>query len=474
MTGCGFSLKNQGLCPSHLDEVNMKPKKCRFLLTGVVISIFLSLILLYFIPKQGSTKSDVNFILIVIDALRVDHLSCYGYQRATSPRIDQLADQGTMFTQAVTAGGWTGESVFSILTGTSTFVHQNVEWNMQKKSFLKTLPQLLKQKEYKTALFSNHEPISTLDISEDFDKTYVISHEEIDSHQLTLNTIDWIKKNKNKSFFVYLHFLGGHAPYISPEPYRSKYVSDGFRERKEIPIDTRDTYNAEKGKMPKYLLESNIQDISFYIAHYDGAILYTDALIGLLVDKMKDWDLLEDTVIMITADHGEEFGEHEIYFTHAGCYENNIKVPLVVKFPEHFHPKKIISQQVSLMDIAPTILEIAGLEIPFYAQGKSLLPLFKKDKIMLHPYIVSSKFPQKSIRSEEWKLIYNGSTYELYDLTKDPQEHMNVINEEKKIYEKMIAVLELFERESFSPGKTKKKPLTEKHKEILRSLGYLK
>ena len=478
------------------------------MLTGVTL---VSLIFTFALPRlcEGrgkNTRNKPNIILIAVDALRPDHLSCYGYKRATSPNIDKLAKEGVMFTQAITAGGRTDESVASILSGTYAVIHQIKEWNMPINPSIKTLPQLLKQKGFRSALFTNHAAIDITDIKDDFDLTYIKGWEEINAHRLTIKAIDWIKKNKDKPFFMYLHYKGSHVPYRPPEPYKSRYLYDRYRIKKEIPIsedkDGKKRYDGS-GKIPYVVAENNISDISYYIAQYDGAISYTDAQIAYLMDNLRQSGLLENTLIILTADHGEMLGEHNIYFSHQTCYENNIRVPLIIRYPELFSKKKIISCQVSLIDLAPMILEIAGIDIPHYIQGRSLLALFKNEKFNLHPYVYTSDRSFASIRNETWKLIrkpnlfyrlcdlltinIRGKTwklireprklnfsYELYNLLKDPQEQYNLISKEKDKFKELKHVLETYKKEHAPFYKEKEtEPLTDEQKEMLKSLGYL-
>ncbi|MBW1861759.1 MAG: sulfatase [Deltaproteobacteria bacterium] len=454
---------------------NIKSKKSVIKLTGIIITSFVvGILILHLFPKNAANKRDINIILIVVDALRVDHLSCYGYKRETSPHIDRLAAEGTMFTQAISAGSWTGESVLSILTGTYSYIHQAIYWNEPRNPSIKLLPQHLKKKGFKSILLSNHDAMSMVDIMDGFDLIYIKNPDEINAHQLTLKAIEWIKQNKDRPFFVYLHYLGPHAPYKLPKPYKSKYVNDRFRVKKEIPIDWNNARIAEKGKIPNIVVENNIQDIDYYIAQYDGAISYTDAQIGCLLDNLRQRELLKNTIVIITADHGEEFGEHEIYFNHLNCYEGNIRVPLIIKFPEFFPERKIISQQVSLTDITPTILATLKLDIPDFVQGKSLMPLLRKDTLKFHPYVYTSQYPQRSIRSENWKLILNDTSCELYNLIEDPQEKYNLANVRIDKLMEMNAVLVTYEGESVVPGWKRTESLTEKQKERLRSLGYIR
>lgn len=457
---------------------NLKSKKFSIILTGIIaIGLIFTSVLLY----SKNTSSKPNIILIAVDALRPDHLSCYGYKRDTSPNIDKLTKGGVMFTQAITAGGWTGESVTSILTGTYPVIHQIKEWNMPLNPSIKTLPQLLKQKGFKSALFTNHGTIDMVDIKDGFDLTYIKDWDEINAHRLTLKTIDWIKGNKDKPFFVYLHYQGSHAPYRPPEPYKSRYLYDRYRIRKEIAIskDEENEYDGW-GEIPYVVAENNISDISYYIAQYDGAISYTDAQIAYLMDNLRQSGLLENTLVILTADHGEMLGEHNIYFDHRDCYENHIRVPLIIRYPKLFPKKKIISCQVSLIDLAPMILEIARIDIPHYIQGRSLSALFKKEKFNLHPYVYTSDYPRISIRGETWKLIRKPNfSYELYNLLNDPQEQHNLVSiislslsgKAPGKFKELKQILEIYEKE---PAKEKEiKPLTDKQKKRLKSLGYL-
>ena len=461
----------------------LKFKKFLIIPSGIFVvgCIFISIYYKSISEKQdiilSSALDKPNVILIVIDSLRPDHLSCYGYERDTSPNIDNLAKEATMFTQAIAAGGCTIESVASILTGTYSFIHYVKWWNMHRDFTIKTLTQYLSSIGFVSALFTDHSAISATDIKDNFNLIYITEREN--ALRLTLELTNWVKKNKDKPFFIYLHYHGVHAPYRPPEPYKSKYLYDRFRIRKEIPIsnDKTNKYRG-KGNIPYIVAENNISDVSYYIAKFDGKISYIDYQVGRLIESLKRLGLLEDTLLILTADHGEMLGEHNIYFTHGNCYESNIRVPLIIRFPKLFPRREIISQQVSLIDIIPTILEIMEIDIPDYIQGKSLLTLFKKNKSDQHVYLYSSNFDPASntasIRSESWKLIRKSNTiYELYNLIDDLQEQHNLINKEQDKFEELKRILEIYEKGS-SPFKEKKnKLLTDKEKEILRSLGYL-
>ena len=447
-----------------------------FMILGITI---LSAIIIYSLRyfKYGPYKP--NVILITIDALRPDHLSCYGYPRETSPNIDRLAKEGTMFTQAITAGGWTGESIASILTGTYSFIHEIRRWKFLRNPSIKTLPQLLNSRNYRSSLFSNHRVMKILDVEDGFDLIDIVDFIEEDDHLLTVNLIDWIKLNKHTPFFIYIHYHGSHVPYAMPQSYKVKFLNDEWKVKREVLLseNTQEPFSGT-GKIPYSIAEKNISDLSYYVAQYDGAISYTDAQIGLLIDTLKQSGLLENTLIILSADHAEMLGEHNIYFNHLTCYENNIKVPLIIRYPKLFPKGRIIQSQVSLVDIVPTVLKITKMNIPRYIQGKSLLPLVKKDKT-LHPYVYTADRSWCAIRSGGWKLTrcWNRGDvyyYQLFNFVEDPDERYNLVNVEKKKFKQLKKILDGYENEeeNILSMSAKFKSLTTEEKKMIRSLGY--
>jgi arylsulfatase A-like enzyme len=420
-------------------------------------------------------KSDsrhVNAILVVIDALRPDHLGCYGYQRDTSPNIDRLAQEATRFTQAITAGGWTAEAVPSILTGTYPFVHgSRGDWKIPLNANIDTLPRLLGVRGIRSALLTNHLALRMVKIKDGFDFTYLLDRGH---RRLTIKAINWIRRNKDRPFFMYLHYEGAHAPYLSPAPYRDRFLQDGFRVRKDIPIskDKSRPY-ASGGKIPCRVAEDNITDTGYYISLYDASISYVDAAIGYLMDSLRQLALWDDTLIILTADHGEMLGEHNIWFTHKSCYESNIKVPLIIKYPRIFPEGKVVSQQVSLIDLAPTILDILGIDIPAYMQGESLAGFFEDEKFKLRPYIYVTHERQIAIRGKGWKLIRYPGGYRMHNLIRDPQERQNLANKERDKFDELRQLLDKAETETAYTEGHAGQPLDRWEKEVLRSLGYV-
>lgn len=228
-------------------------------------------------------------------------------------------------------------------------------------------------------------------------------------------------------------------------------------------------------KIPYVVVENNINDPNYYIIQYDSVISYIDAQIGRLLDSLKALDLDKNTLIILTSDHGEMLGEHNIYFSHMLTYEENIKVPLIIRFPKLFPKGKVISRQVSLVDIAPTILEIVGLKKPSYMQGESLLAFTKPLRVYNKKYVLSCFKHLIALRAGDWKIIHNSrnDSYELYNLKDDPKEQHNLLVERTDKFKQLKQELCRWqERITASTPLKEGPPLTEKDKAHLKSLGY--
>lgn len=461
-------------------------KKKRFVVVSV-IAIFLTFGAFFFSKSINNKPKDLNIILIVVDALRSDHLGCYGYERNTSPNIDRLAKDGVKFTQAISAGGWTIESVPSILTGAYSPAHHITQWSSSLNPRIETLAQKLTITGYECIFWSNHGVfIKLLNVNQGFCKVFVMRRFEkkdepnIADHVFTNKIIKWLKKwDHTRPFFFYIHYEGCHAPYRPPAPYKDMYLNtQNNRETISVPISS-SSFEDEKYigycKIPYMVAENNITDPNYYITQYDGAISYTDVQIGRLLGALKDLGLDKKTLIILTSDHGESLGEHNSYFYHTGCYEENIRVPLIIRYPRLFPKGKVISKQVSLIDIAPTISELLNIKKSLYMRGESLLALMKHWRRYNADYVLSFTKEDYVLRSEYWKLYCKGklNSWEFYNLKSDPKEQYNLSDKNSIEFKEMRKVLKnlIFRMES-NIENDKKRLLSDKDKEYLRSLGY--
>jgi len=454
----------------------------------IFVAIITATISISFFLQDRYKKNSrpINVMIIVIDALRFDHLSCYGYKRDTSPNIDRFAKEGVKFTQAIAPGGWTVESVPSILTGAYSFTHQIYYWNSLRNPNTKSLAEELARKGYQNVFWGNHGGLNKLDIQDGFCRIYASGlydkseKSALSDYEFTSQIINRLRASyKNRPFFFYIHYEGVHAPYRPPAPYKYIYLHDKYEKApKFVPISNINDgdlkYFGEKC-IPFMTAENNITNPDYYISQYDGAISYSDAQIGRLLDSLRTLGLNENTLVILTSDHGEMLGEHDLYFTHNSSFEENIRVPLIIKLPRLFPEGEVISKQVSLVDIAPTVLEVIGLKKPNYMQGESLLNFFKPHKAYRMQYVFSSCKQWCTFRAENWKIIFQGSNNlgALYDLKNDPQEQHDLA---LKIPDKFKQLKQEFDnfKKCFASAKLPKvgPPLSEEEKARLRSLGY--
>ena len=371
-------------------------------------------------------KAPRGIILISLDTLRADHLGTYGYHRNTSPAIDAFAKESVIFENAVVQSSWTLPSHMSIITSLYPSFHQVVERSFSLADEHVTLAELIKKGGYQTAAFTDGGYVNTtFGFNQGFD---IYEDQRIGIANIIPKVKKWLDSNKSEPFFLFIHCYDIHSPYNPPLPYNSTFHDFAYT-GSLIPSNN----NILKAKRNKIKVDD--EDLRHFIALYDGGIRYTDEKIGAFLNYLKDDELYDQSLIIITSDHGEEFREHNS-FGHGQTlyYRPDLHVPLIIRIP-NFPKKEIkISELVQSIDLLPTILDIAKLPAHPPAQGKSLLSLMKRHKNFLnyslwrifHPFTKESKVAfaeganpnQASIIRNGYQIIYNSesSSVELFNL----------------------------------------------------------
>lgn len=433
-----------------------------------------------------------NIILITIDSLRADHLGCLGYQRNTTPHLDNLAKEGVLFTRAISCGPDTPTSITPLLTSSYILTHlvkggelDKFRTTMDEKSNkLKTrleefeligaltfeiyknrttIAELVKQKDYNTAAFHSNPFLSRFfNLGKEFDyfydsfstmggsRKYKIRLREIleknkrlqlfikyiynkissdntpydRASKINKKAVEWLQDH-NENFFVWLHYMDVHYPY---KPLKEFQL---FRSKPMNNLEMANI-NYKMTHEPEEMLENDIRNI---IDLYDGNIKYTDNAIKSLINELNRMNILKDTILIITADHGDEFRDHGDFAHDAKLYDELIRVPLIIYNAGY---KNItIDEPVSLLDISPTILDLVNIPIPGSFQGKSLIPMIKNERKTTG--VISESIGRgkrkTSYRTKEWKFIRDNITgaHELYNLNKDPGEVNNLYEIEKDV-----------------------------------------
>lgn len=349
----------------------------------------------------GPTGPRPHVLLISVDTLRADHLSCYGYERNTSPRIDALAAEGALFETAVSSTSWTLAAHAALLTSLPDSVHGAFRPSDRLTEDRVTLTEVLKENGYRTAgMYSGPFLHPVFGLSQGFDE-YIsctsadrnsgtslepdqpelrdennrtsradIAHEDVTSPAILEEVTGWLDRrgDDDRPFFLFLHMWDPHYNYIPPPPYDTMWDADYTGN-----VDGRDlwTYPASEKRLPK-------RDLEHLIALYDGEISFTDHHIGLILDQLEARGLLDDTLVVLTADHGEEFYEHGGYGHHRTLYDESVLVPLIMRYPKSIEAGTRVSSQVRLQDITPTILDLSGAPALELAFGGSLRPFLER------------------------------------------------------------------------------------------------
>ena len=313
--------------------------------------------------------SETNVLIILMDTVRADHLSCYGYERNTTPFIDSLASSGTMARRCQGQASWTLPTMTSILSGRTTVEHgagrrNGIFYGVAPE--LPWLPHTFYSEGYRTAAFFNvmfmNEDFGFHRGFQHFDCQGVASGNSLRKAEPTVNDfLGWLDSSDgSKPFFATVHFYDPHIPYDPPAPYDTLYTDPFYQGdyREEWGTDVTEMMAVNSGEVVP-----SPEDIHNLEALYDGEITYTDAQIGRLLRELRARGLAENTIVVLVGDHGEEFLEHNGIEHGRTLYQELTHVPLIISGPG-FSAGRIIEQPVAQYDIAPTIAAAAGLEYP--------------------------------------------------------------------------------------------------------------
>jgi arylsulfatase A-like enzyme len=447
-------------------------------------------------PDLSAADGRNNVILIILDALRPDHVNCYGYHKETSPHIDELAARGVLFKNAFSQSSLTLPSTLSIFSSLYPFSH-GVQYMYKDviPDTITTLAQVLEQNGYKTSWFGD-----TIDPHTGGARGMLKGFQEkFDMYSKNLEQVcSWIRENRERPFFATIHSYNVHEqlfPFFRAEnaftasvPKDFTDILDGVKKKRwdrirdlflnnrafliekmgeqwveenaryflqpfsvqlyDSMVGRQDlmTQKLKRDELSKAALYSvlnslNEPEVKHLLMLLDGALFDVDRGIGRLVLELKRSGIYDKTLIIITADHGNEFKEHGKVGHGATVYDEAIHVPLIFSFPGW--DKKIETEELAQsIDIAPTLLDILRIPVPEQMQGKSLAGIMKRKKGALSNEYVFSQSPAGavSVRSKEWKFICNFLEVEsfgaradgiiqgeLYDLTKDKSERCNII-----------------------------------------------
>ncbi len=493
-----------------------------FLMAASLILICTSLIMIQSpIRTKWSVKSShkdrerPNVILISMDTVRADHLSLYGYERDTTPNLKKFAEEATLYTHAVSSGDMTLTSHASIFTGMYARQHgahreppDYVAGRPLDEKF-HTLAEKLSENGYLTiGVVSNYSYLGKgFYLDQGFNyydyrtqvpfigrahqyylrqnireaakyyappSLYEETRSAEDINNEVFKLVDKVKK-ENAPFFLFVNYMDAHWPYIPPPPFDSLYPG-------KKGVFTLSHYLRLKKQVMNFERNITEEEQRHLISQYDGGIAYIDFQIRELCQRLKEAGLYQNSIIIITSDHGEAFGDRNLMEHGVSVYQDLVYVPLIIKYPYQKN-NKVIDEPVSVTDIMPTVLEVLGYKIPEDVQGNSLLSNSRERSLSV---VSESFFKEKGIRYNSRfdrieRAIYSGSLKyissttgkrELYDLLKDPKERENIYNSDSSISKDFENRLnQWLEMNVYKAGST-----TELKQEVidrLKTLGYI-
>lgn len=398
---------------------------------------------------------DHNLVFVSFDALQAAHVSSLGYPRNTTPTIDAMAKEGFSFKHCYSVASWTVPASMTWFTGvypcehrmTNKFAVFNAQ--QQKPANLKelapnlvTLAQIMKLSGYATGGFTGNAGVSGgFGYDQGFD-TYFFEKEKFGSFDDSLpKALEWLKQNKEKKFFLFLHGYDCHGQFNPAEGFDYRFVEKGY-DKRYLGSEPEQELLREEG-LEKGQLTLRDADVKFWRAIYDEKIQRADAKFKRFLAEFDKLGLTGKTVFVLTSDHGTEFYEHRRFDHGFTLYDEQIHVPLVIKVPgERKRDSRVISERVSSIDVMPTILELLDVRVPKDAQdqlrGKSLASALNGEAVKREVFSETDyreyTYKRSVITSDGWKLIYTleNKSRELYNLTDDPAESKNLASNEPK------------------------------------------
>ena len=377
--------------------------------------------------ELGAMPQARHAIVLCIDTMRASKLKAYNRRtRVRTPAFDGVAAAGTVFDRAQSPENWTKPSVASILTSTFPATHGAKDDASRLPQSLDTLGEIYQKAGFKTSSFIANGYVSRafgFDQGWDHYTNYIREQRNTNASNVFKEASDWIEAHHDDDrMFVYIQTIDPHVPYDPPDEIlrtydaRTDYTGQVQNRRTHLLLED------AKKRPPRVTFDES--DVRRLEALYDGEVTYHDQELAKFLAKLEELGIEDETIFVVTSDHGEEFNDHGSWGHGHSIFQELIHVPLVVRWPGVTEAGSRVPQVVSTMDIGPTILEATGVTVPASFEGRSLMG-FLRGAPPPGPYVAFSDFQEnrRVVRAHDWKLVLRSSlTYVLFDLAADPRE----------------------------------------------------
>ena len=408
----------------------------------------------------------MNLLLIAIDTLRADRLGCYGYPKPTSPTMDQLASQGVRFANCFSQSNCTTPGFATIFSGLYPISHGVVELggDLDDPEGCPWLPRILKEHGYRTVSVSNLPSKDFFrngyDEWELWDKDHpvikALGDKPTRSQLYFAQAMALLEELRDRKFFLFVHSWDPHTPYQPPEEFNVFYQGKDPKDPANRSLET-----FRKGALGnwfeswtglKNVAHPGITDAEYFAALYDAEVRTADFHVSELLARLDELGLAENTIVVLTSDHGETLTEpnnficgQQCFYGHLNLYDPDIHIPLIIRAPGKVPESTLVEELVQQIDIAPTILDLLDIKHDADFDGISLLPAIEGQPTYDYIFTLENTYQRRrAVRSKTWKYmeILDGHLKsvpraELYHLESDPDELMNVVDLEPEIADQM-------------------------------------
>ena len=435
-------------------------------------------------PARG-----MNLLLVTVDTTRADVLGCYGGDPRTTPNLDRLAGDGVRFSNAYSATNVTKPAHLSIMTGKRSVEHRVFNNQALVPPGTEALPLYMRRAGYRTAGFVAAVQLGDRAGWEGFDviegppkgRSQRAGKEVVD------RALEWLKRGTSSGssapFFLWTHLFDPHTLYTPPAKLARRYYS-GNPKLGDGPLIGEAEWFQTWDYNPMHEWIEGVRDEAYAKAMYAAEMEYSDAQIQRLLAYLETTGITDETVVVLVADHGESFGEHGVYYDHAGLYESSLRIPLIVRVPGMEGGGRVVGEFATQLDILPTLSDLFGLGVSVRTSasgGRSLRPLLEGRREGFDPreYVLfeSAHNHHVAVRKGRWKYIHPvfdehrffGVEPMLFDLETDPDELRDVRVEHAEVVRELEALVEPWVR----MGTIKKGELPLMSEDVLRGLDDL-
>jgi arylsulfatase len=427
--------------------------------------------------RTPELKHPYNIVVITIDTLRADRLGCYGYKRPTSPNLDAFAKEAVLFKNAFSTSSFTPPAHASLFTSKYVADHGLLTWNKLPDGEV-TLAEVLQDCGYMTAASISRTMLSRQNLGQGFDLWK--EGDVRDGREVVQDGLQILRSPSNRPLFLWLHLFDVHRPY-GREPGWAKRFNAGGRagvgdNEKDYNLASKEYRKLGNGLEGSGLSEADLQ---FIADRYDAGVAYADSVLGPLLTELSKSPRLEDTLVVVTSDHGENLLEHrECLFSHDPfLYSVVTRIPLLIRYPKAADGGKTVESLVSLIDIAPTVMDAIGLDVPpSFKTGRSIEPLRMEDEEWRKRKVYMECWgweKLKAVRSQKHLILTDMKTgkAEYYELTNDPGELQPFPTPQSECDSRIAGLLSEFSKRKNANAEAPK--LDSDLEQQLRSLGYV-